>query len=94
MFANEFILLCKDFAKKRNDVLYETFEETKKICKCIIECYGYILEFRYVKKESAFFKPSSLYCVIRLRKIVQNKTPENPHKYRLSGGTRSRGDGT
>lgn len=68
MFANEFILLCKDFAKKRNDVLSETFEETKKNCKYIIECYGYIIEFRYVKKESAFFKPSSLYCVIRLRK--------------------------
>ena len=54
MFANEFILLCKDFAKKRNNVLDETFEETKKICRYIIECYGYILEFRYVKKESAF----------------------------------------
>ena len=68
MFANEFILLCKDFAKKRNDVLGETLEETQKICKYTIECYSYILEFRYVKKESAFFKPSSLYCVIRLRK--------------------------
>ena len=68
MFANEFILLCKDFTKKRNDVLDETFEETKKLCKYTIECNCYILEFRYIKKESAFFKPSSLYCVIHLRK--------------------------
>ncbi len=68
MFTNEFISACKDFAKKRNDVLGEEFEDTKKICKYKIEFYSYILEFRYVKKESVFFKPSSLYCVIRLRK--------------------------
>jgi len=68
VFTNEFILACKDFANKRSDVLSEEIDDTKKICKYKIEFYNYILEFRYVKKESAFFKPSSLYCVIRLRK--------------------------
>lgn len=68
MFSNEFISACKNFAQKRSDVLDETFEDTKKICRYAIEYYSYILEFRYIKKESAFFKPSSLYCVIRLRK--------------------------
>lgn len=68
MFTNEFILLCQDFAKKRSDVLCETIEDTKKVCKYRIEFFSFILEFRYVKKESTFFKPSSLYCVIFLRK--------------------------
>jgi len=68
MFTNEFISICKDFAQKRNDVLSEELDDTKKICKYKIEFYNYIIEFRYVKKESVFFKPSSLYCVIFLRK--------------------------
>lgn len=68
MFTNEFILLCQSYAKKRNDVLNERLDNTKKVCKYKIEFYGYSLEFRYVKKESVFFKPSSLYCVIYLRK--------------------------
>lgn len=68
MLTNEFISICKDFADKRNDVLSQTLDDTKKICKYKIEFYSYILEFRYVKKESAFFKPSSLYSVIYLKK--------------------------
>lgn len=68
MFVNEFKSLCKDFALKRNDVLDETFEETKKVYKYTIVLYSYVLEFRYVIKESTFFKPNSLYCVIYLRK--------------------------
>lgn len=68
MFTNEFISICRDFAKKRNDVLSEELDDTKKICKYKIEFYSFILEFRYVKKESVFFKPSSLYCVIFLKK--------------------------
>lgn len=67
MLTNEFISICKDFAG-RNDVLSEEIDDSKKICKYKIEFYRYILEFRYVKKSSAFVKPSSLYCVISLRK--------------------------
>ncbi len=68
MFTNEFISICKDFAQKRNYILSEELEDTKKICKYKIEFYSFILEFRYVKKESAFFKSSSLYCVVYFRK--------------------------
>lgn len=68
MLTNDFISICKDFAQKRNDVLNQELDDTKKICKYKIEFYNYILEFRYVKKESVFYKPSSLYCVMYLRK--------------------------
>lgn len=68
MLTNEFISLCKKYAMTRDDVLSENFEVSKKFCKYSIEFYSYALEFRYIKKESAFFKPSSLYCVIKLRK--------------------------
>ncbi len=68
MLTNDFISICKDFAQKRNDILNQELDDTKKICKYKIEFYNYILEFRYVKKESVFYKPSSLYCVMYLRK--------------------------
>ncbi len=68
MFTEEFIALCKEFAKKRNDVLSEKFSDSKQLCKYTIEFYKHSLEFRYVKKESVFFKPSSLYAIIKLRK--------------------------
>ncbi len=68
MFTKEFILLCQSYAKKRTDVLFENFEDSKKLCKYSIEFYNCILEFRYVKKESTLIKPSSLYCILRLRK--------------------------
>ena len=68
MFTNEFISACQGFAQKRHDVLSQEVNDTKKICQYTIELYSYVLEFRYIKKESAFFKPSTLYCVIRLRK--------------------------
>ena len=68
MLKDEFISLCRSYAKKRADVLNENITDSKKICKYSIEFYSYILEFRYVKKESALVKPSSLYCVLKLRK--------------------------
>lgn len=68
MFTNEFISLCQSYAKKRNDVLDETIENSKKFCKYSIEHYSYVLEFNYVKKESVYVAPSSLYCTLKLRK--------------------------
>ena len=68
MFTNEFISLCKEFAGKREDVLDEIVDDSKKICKYRIVFYSHILEFRYVKKESVYYKPSSLYCVVGLKK--------------------------
>lgn len=68
MLTNEFISICKDFTGRSKDILYEEIDNTKKICKYKIEFYSYILEFRYVKKGSALIKPSSLYCIISLRK--------------------------
>ncbi len=68
MLTDEFILLCKEYAKTKTDLLNESFDDSDKICSCVLEFYGYILELRYVKKSSAFIKPSSLYCVIKLRK--------------------------
>ena len=68
MFTNEFVSLCKAFAKSRNDVLGEELEDSKKVCKYTVKFYAYSIEFRYVKKESVFFKASSLYCVLRTRK--------------------------
>ncbi len=68
MLTNEFISLCKNYFEKRNDVLSEKLDNSKKVCKYKIEFYSFILEFRYVKKESVFFKPSSLYCVVYLKK--------------------------
>ncbi len=68
MLTNEFISLCKNYVEKRNDVLSEKLDNSKKVCKYKIEFYSFILEFRYVKKESVFFKPSSLYCVVYLKK--------------------------
>ena len=68
MFTNEFISLCQSYAKKRNDVLDETIENSKKFCKYSVEHYSYVLEFNYVKKESVYVAPSSLYCTLKLRK--------------------------
>ncbi len=68
MLTKEFILSCQSYARKRNKVLNESFEDTKKICVYNIEFYSYVIEFRYIKKESVLSKPSSLYCTIRLRK--------------------------
>lgn len=68
MLTKEFILLCQSYAKKRNDVLDEHLEDSKKLCKYNIELYSSSLEFVYVKKESVFIKPSSLYCTVKLRK--------------------------
>ncbi len=68
MLTNEFILLCQSYAKKRDDVLSENIADSRKLCKYSVEFYSYVLEFRYVKKESALVKPSSLYCVLKLRK--------------------------
>ena len=68
MLTNEFILLCRSYAEKRKDVLDEHLEDSKKLCKYNIELYSSSLEFVYVKKESVFIKPSSLYCTVKLRK--------------------------
>jgi len=68
MLTNEFLSLCKEFAKTHEDVLSEEIEDSKKLCRYRIEFYRYILEFRYVKKEFNFFKSSTLYCVIALKK--------------------------
>jgi len=68
MLSNEFISACKDFVKERSDVLGEEIEDNKKVCKYKITFYNYAVEFRYVKKESTFFKPSALYCVLYLEK--------------------------
>ena len=71
MLTNEFINLCKAYSKTRDDVIYESVEEDNKLCRYTIEFYRYIVEFRYVKKESTFLKKSSLYCVIKLNKNSQ-----------------------
>ncbi len=68
MLTNEFIALCDEFVKSKNNILNKDIEDTKKICKYRIEFFGYILEFRYVKKENLYFKPNSLYCVLSLQK--------------------------
>ncbi|MBQ5321316.1 MAG: hypothetical protein J6K88_04605 [Oscillospiraceae bacterium] len=68
MLTNIFISLCREFAKENPNMFEEHIEDSKKICKYSIEFLNYILEFRYIKKESIYFKPSSLYCVIKLRK--------------------------
>lgn len=68
MFTNEFISICKEFTENRSDVLSEEVEDTKKICKYKVKFYNSTIEFKYVKKESMFYKPGSLYCVISLRK--------------------------
>jgi len=71
MLTDKFISLCNESSKKREDVIYECIENDKKVCRYIIEFYRYIVEFRYVKKESVFFKVSSLYCIIKLKKNSQ-----------------------
>lgn len=68
LFTKEFIAICKDYAKKSHRVLDETIDDTAKVCKYTIRFYSHAVEFRYVKKESLYFKPSSLYCVIYLNK--------------------------
>lgn len=68
MLANEFILLCKKYSETKSNTICDTVEDSKKLCKYKIELYGYVVEFRYVKKEYGGFKASSLYCVIKLRK--------------------------
>lgn len=68
MFTNEFISLCQEYAQKNPQVIFQSVDDSKKCCKYTIEFYSYILEFRYIKKESAYVKPSSLYCVLKLRK--------------------------
>lgn len=68
MLTNEFISLCKEFAAKRENILNESIDDSKNLCKYNIEFFNYILEFRYIKKETLYFKPSSLYCVIAPRK--------------------------
>lgn len=64
MFTKEFIAICKDYAKKNDRVLDEAVDDSKKVCKYTIRFYSHAVEFRYVKKESLYFKPSSLYCVV------------------------------
>ena len=54
MLTNEFLSLCKEFAKTHGDVLSEEIEDSKKLCRYRIEFYRYILEFRYVKKSLIF----------------------------------------
>ena len=71
MLTNDFIDFCKAYSKTHEDVIYESIEDDKKLCKYIIEFYRYIVEFRYVKKENTFIKKSSLYCVIKLNKNSQ-----------------------
>lgn len=68
MLTNEFISLCKDYAEKCSHVLAQEAEDSKKVCKYKIFFHSHCVEFRYVKKESLYFKPSSLYCVIYLNK--------------------------
>lgn len=68
MFTKEFITICRDYAQKSSHVLEEKVEDTKKVCKYRIIFYSHSIEFRFVKKESVYFKPSSLYCVIYLNK--------------------------
>lgn len=68
MLTNDFILLCKEYTQNRQDVLNETVIDNKKFCRYNIEFLSYILEIVYVKKETTFYKPSSLYCTIKLRK--------------------------
>ncbi len=68
MLTDSFISLCKEFAAADSNVLDQHVEDSKKVCNYIIEFYSHFVEFRYVKKESTYFKPSSLYCVIGLKK--------------------------
>lgn len=68
MLTKEFVSLCESYAAKKSDVICVNIEDSKKLCKYIVEFNSYILEFRYVKKESVYVKPSSLYCVLKLRK--------------------------
>ena len=68
MFTKEFISICKDYAQSREHVLDEAVTDTKKVCRYTIRFYSHAIEFRYVKKESVYFKPSSLYCVVYLNK--------------------------
>ncbi len=68
MLTENFIELCKEFSSNKSDVLFEEIEDSKKICKYRIEFYQYILELRYIKKESLYYKPSSLYCIVFLNK--------------------------
>ncbi len=68
MLTNEFISLCKEFSEKCDGVLGEDIEDSKKLCRYRIVFFNYVLEFRYVKKETAYFKASSLYCVLGLKK--------------------------
>ncbi len=64
MLKNEFITLCNDYAKSRDDVIHIEQGETKKYYSYAIEFFRYKVEFRYTKKESVFIKNGSLYCVI------------------------------
>ena len=68
MFTQNFISLCKEYTQDRQDVLDETIVDSKKFCKYNIEFLSYVLEFVYVKKETTYYKPSSLYCTVKLRK--------------------------
>lgn len=68
MFTKEFISICKDYAQQCSHVLDEEVNDSKKVCKYKISFYSHSIEFRYVKKESVYFKPSSLYCVVYLNK--------------------------
>ena len=78
MLTNNFISICKEYAKNSENVLGQELEDNKKVCKYRIIFYSYILEFRYVKKESTFFKASSLYCVLSLSKnsVVHYHLPD------------------
>ncbi len=78
MLTNDFISLCENFANSRNDVLDEMLLEHKKTCNYLIELNSCALEFRYIKKAFGYFKPSSLYCVIHLKKrsVVHYHLPD------------------
>lgn len=68
MLTQEFISICRKYAQSQRHTLSQDVEDTKKVCKYKIRFYSHAVEFRYVKKESLYFKPSSLYCVVYLNK--------------------------
>lgn len=68
MLTQEFISICRNYAQGKQHALSQDVEDTKKVCKFKIRFYSHAVEFRYVKKESIYFKPSSLYCLVYLNK--------------------------
>lgn len=68
MLTKEFIHLCSDYVKTQQHTLSQEVIDTKKVCRYLVRFYSHAVEFRYVKKESLYFKPSSLYCVVYLNK--------------------------